>query len=365
MKRREFVRTAALAGVATGVAKAARPLSGAIRLPDEFDRSLERDPREILDSTLVVDGYSGGPMSREYVERLRAGGINCKVGRGQNLFPDEFAAATSVRDILRIHAEGKIGQVHCTDAMWLGDDHLQPYGDPTPPLAEYRAEGLMIMGLSYNIANAYGAGCLEPQIPLSLAGRRLVEEAHKQRILLDVGGHNGERTTLDAITIAPGVPVCNTHGNVRRLNDNRRCNSDRILEAIASTGGVVGITSFSDFMVRNPSNQHLPVTPQATMDQFIDQFEYVRDLVGIEHVGLGTDNVCDGESRPCPPEGQNRLVMPSDVYGEQWTYVRGYESIADTPQFVAGLIARSWSTADIRKVLGENWLRVYGEVWGG
>ena len=364
MKRRDFVRGAAAAGGAAWMGRAAEPL-GAMPRDDEADRSQERDARAILQSTLVVDGYSGGPLSEDYIERLRAGGINAKVGRGgEARFPDVFTQAGSVRDIREAHRQGKIAQVYCTDAMWLGEDHLQPYGDPTPPLAEFHAQGLRILGLSYNITSWYAGGCLEPHIPLTLAGRRMVEEAHKQRILLDVGGHNGERSTLDAIDMAPGIPVCNTHGNVRGLNDNPRCNSDRVIEAIASTGGVVGINAFSDFMVRNPSNDHLPTTPKATLDQYIDQFEYVRDLVGIDHVGLGTDNVCDAEGMTCPPEEQNIMVMPRSTYGATWTYAEGLESIADLPNFVQGLIDRGWPTGDIRKVMGENWLRVYEKVWG-
>lgn len=209
----------------------------------------------------------------------------------------------------------------------------------------------------------YGGGCLEPHIGLTRAGRRLVEEIHKQRIVLDVGGHNGEQITLDAIAMAPGVPVTNTHGNVRALNDNPRCNSDRVIEAIAETGGVLGMTVFSDFMVRNPTNDHLPTTPQATLDQYLDQFDYIRKLVGVDHVGLGTDNVCDGAG-PCPPEKQNRIVMAPEAYSEVWTYVKDFESMSDLPIFVRGLIKRGWPTGDIQKVLGGNWLRVWEKVWG-
>jgi len=364
MKRRDFVRSVALTGAAAGIVRTAGPWAAVPSQRDDGDRSPERDALAILRSTLVVDGYSGEPENEQWVKKLRTGEVHCKIGGPESPFPRDIVMAGTVKEIRRIHQQGKIAQVYCTSAFTLGDKHLQPFGDPTPPLAEHK--WLRICGLCYNIANAYGGGCLEPQIGLTLAGRRMVEEIHKLRIVLDVGGHLGEQTTLDAIAMSPGVPVINTHGNVRPLNDNPRCNSDRVIEAIAKTGGVLGITTFSDFMVRNPKNCHLPSTPQATMDQYLDQFDYIRKLVGVDHVGLGTDNVCDGDMAHCPPdlEKQNRLVMPIEAYSEAWSYVKGFESMSELPNFVRGLIQRGWTTADIRKVLGENWLRVYEKVWG-
>lgn len=368
MKRRDFMRNFALAGLTSGIAEVARPL---VMIPvreqlqlDESSRSRDRDPITILRSSLVVDGYNGGPMNEAYLKKLKAAPVHCRVNGGRVMFPDEIVLATSVREILKAHKQGKIAQVYHADAPILGEKHLQPYGDPRPPLAEFYEKGLRICGICYNIANVYGGGCLEPHIGLTRAGRRLVEEVHKLRIVLDVGGHTGEQTTLDAIAMSSGVPVICTHTNVRGLNDNPRCISDRVIEAIARTGGVIGITTFSDFMVRNPKNYHLPTTPQAGLEQYLDQFDYIRKLVGVDYVGLGTDNVCDGIERACPPERQNRIVMAPEAYSEIWTYVRGFESISELPNFVRGLIERGWSTADIRKVLGENWLRVYEKVWG-
>jgi membrane dipeptidase len=60
----------------------------------------------------------------------------------------------------------------------------------------------------------------------------------------------------------------------------------------------------------------------------------------------------------------NRAVMTPESYSEVWTYPKDFESISELPNFVRGLIKRGWSTGEIRKVLGENWLRVYKQVWG-
>ncbi len=364
MDRRDFIASAVGAGVGLAAAGAAAAKD------DELDRGTTRDPMTIIKSTLVTIGYSGGigtgPLKEqaatdEYVRRLKAGGVCCQVGQMKH--PD-VVTARSVKEIRALHAKGKIAQVYCTDAIWMGTDHLEIFSTAPFPVAKFHADGLRIMGLAYNLANAYGGGCLDPQVPLTRAGRRMVEEAHKYRVLLDLGGHNGERTSLDAIAMAPEIPVINTHGNVRALNDNPRCNSDKMIEAIARTGGVVGITAFSDFMARNPGNSHLMNTPQVGLDKYLDQFDYVKKLVGVEHVGISPDNVCDGGAKPCPWATQNRLVMAPEAYSEIWTWAKGFESMEELPNVVKGFISRGWTTRDIRKVLGENWLRVYEKAWG-
>lgn len=363
MKRRDFVRNVSVLGATAGLVRVAKPWAMASFLMDESDRSPGRDPMTILRSTLVVDGCNGGPMNEAYLKKLKAAGVNCRIAGGSIEFPDEIVLTTTVREIQQSYKQGKIAQIyHGHYADFLGNEHNQPMGDPRPPVAEFYEQGLRICGICYNVVNIYGGGCLEPHVGLTLAGRRLVEEIHKLRVVLDVGGHTGEKTSLDAIEMAPEIPVVDTHGNVLALNDNPRCNSDRMIEAIAKTGGVLGINSFSDFMVRNPKNDHLPSTPQATLDQYLDQFDYIRKLVGVDYVGLGTDNVIEGGVRVW--EGMNRAVMTPESYSEVWTYPKDFESISELPNFVRGLIKRGWSTSEIRKVLGENWLRVYKQVWG-
>ena len=216
------------------------------------------------------------------------------------------------------------------------------------------------MGLCYNVANPFGAGCLEPHIPLTRAGRRLVEEIHALNLVLDVGGHTGEQTTLDAIAMSTGVPVICTHTNVKALNDNARCSSDRVFDAIAATGGVIGLTAVSDFLVRPRGNTGL--VPQATLDQYLDQFDYLRKRVGVDHVGLGPDFV-DGMDIPYGG-GINQEIMPPDLLGEPWLYVKGFESIAEAPNVSRGLRGRGWTDDDVNKAMGGNWLRVYEQVWG-
>lgn len=208
----------------------------------------------------------------------------------------------------------------------------------------------------------FGSGCLEPNLGLTRAGRRLVEEIHSLGIVLDVGGHTGEQTSLDALAMSAGVPVVCTHTNVAAIADNPRSTSDRVMEAIAKTGGVIGVSAVNDFHVRGRKDADVPPSPRVDVEKYIDQFEYIRKRVGVDHIGLGPDFV-DGMSLPY--DAVNQTVIPREMVSEgPWLYVKGFETISELPNVTRAFIKRGWSTRDIHKVLGQNWLRVYEKVWG-
>lgn len=357
MNRRDLFKTAALAGVLPRIGVGER-----------------RSPSQPADQPIVVEGLFAGSMRASHLKGMQQGGVHCGVASGPTdlaayaallRFFDERSAevvlARTVAEIRSARAAGKIANVFCwQSADALGHEFNSPLGRSSTTLRAFYEMGLRIVGLCYNVANPFGAGCLEPRTPLSRAGQRLVEEIHRLRIVLDVGGHTGEQTSLDAIAISKGVPVVCTHTNVAAIADNARCVSDRVIDAIAATGGVIGITAVSDFHVRGKGNTG-PV-PQVGIDAHIDQYEYIRKRVGIDHVGMGTDFV---DGMPIPYGGGiNADIIPADMVGEPWRYVKGFESIAEFPNLVAGFRRRGWSEADIAKAMGGNWLRVYRAVWG-
>jgi membrane dipeptidase len=305
---------------------------------------------------------------------MEKGGVHCGVAGGPSDFPgfarvleffdrhtDRVVHATSVGDIRRARREGRVANVFCwQSADALGSSFNSALGAPRTALRAYHEIGLRILGLCYNVTNPFGAGCLEPTIPLTRAGRRLVEEIHSLRIVLDVGGHTGEQTSLDAIAMSRGVPVICTHTNVAAIADNPRCISDRVIDAIAGTGGVIGITAVNDFHVRGKGNTGK--VPHVGITEHVDQYDYIRKRVGIDHVGMGTDFV---DGMPIPyGGGVNSAIIPPEMIDEPWKFVKGFESIAELPNVIAGLRERGWSETDIGKAMGGNWLRVYQQVWG-
>src|SRR5262249_34914999 len=141
----------------------------------------------------------------------------------------EFASAhanrvrivTTVTEIERARAEGVVSVVLGVQAAGglygngidaaMDEVPLGSLARIRPALERYHALGLRVQGLCYNTYNVFGSGCLDHTAPLSRPGRRLVEEIHRLKIVLDIGGHAGERTSLDAVAMSTGVPVVVTH----------------------------------------------------------------------------------------------------------------------------------------------------------
>lgn len=371
MDRRQFLRgTAAVAVSAAQVGSAA---GAADALPGKSDR-------------LVISGLDTSRMTEAFIGLLRQGGVHCShvslYGAysygGLLRFVDQHAkdvtVARTAQQILGARRDGRIALVCGSQAA---SDYIpqlmtqgpgQTYGVIAEALRTQYELGMRTQGISYNTANIFGGGCLEPRSPLTRVGRRLVEEIHKLRILLDVGGHTGEQTSLDALEMSTGVPVVCTHTNVAALNPNPRATSDRVLEKIAQSGGVVGVTAISDFHTRNSDSikRDGPRSPQATLDQHLDQYDYLKRLIGVDHLALGPDFIFGSMAESYVNVAPDSVNFPSDSMGDgQAPLVKDFENISKLPNLVRGLQGRGWSEPELDKLMGANWLRVYGRVWGG
>jgi membrane dipeptidase len=145
--------------------------------------------------------------------------------------------------------------------------------------------------------------------------------------------HCGERTSLDAIA-ASKKPVLITHSNCRALAPGvARCKSDEVIRRAASQGGVFGITAVRRFV---------KVQGSATVEDVLDHFDHAVKLVGVEHVGLGSDFDLDAHPSYDIP-GLNR---PSRVY-----------------ELTEGLLRRGYRDADIALMLGGNFERALDQIW--
>jgi membrane dipeptidase len=326
---------------------------------------------------LTVNGLDCSVPTEHYATKLRAAGIGCvhltvaDMDVRGNLHPfvrvlellDEptssFRLCRSVAEILTAESDGRI-------ALVLGWQNADPIGVDPGTLRAYLELGLRIIGIAYNATNRYGGGCLEPSSGLTAEGRALVEQIHRLGMLLDVGGHTGDRCSLDAIAVSAGRPVICSHTALFALNPNPRNTSNAVCEAIARTGGVIGVVAVSDFMARNATNAHASMTPQAPLDRMLDHLDYLRNLVGADHVALGPD-FCEGVEANAVTEAVYPGIrwtreMISD--GDDVAFVSGFESIDQLSNVTDGLLRRGWSEDDLEKILRQNWLRVYRAAWG-
>lgn len=221
------------------------------------------------------------------------------------------------------------------------------------------ANGLRMYQLAYNVANAMASGCTESQdIGVTDFGRTVVRRLNDLGVIVDTS-HCGERTTLDACRLS-SKPVVASHTSAGALYDHPRAKSDEELRALAGTGGIIGIYAVPDF---------LDSTEVVTVERMLDNVDYVADLVGWEHVGIGADwplaapkFVLQTVARPMDqslgfPEGANE----DDTWERN---VVGFDDYRDYPNITRGLVKRGYRDEQIKAILGENFLRVFGQVCG-
>ena len=336
---------------------------------------------------VVVDGLDTSVINDGFLGLVRQGGVHCvhKTLYREDSFRefrnfvaerrDKVALATTVQEIRAAQESGRVAFVLGVQAaggpygngldLAMENVPLGSLNAIRPALLGYHELGLRIQGLCYNGYNVFGSGCMDHTVPLTRAGRRLIEEIHRSSIVLDVGGHSGERTSFDALGVSSGVPVIVSHTNFARLNPNMRCISDRLAETVARTGGVIGLTAISDFVARNPATAKRdgPTSPRAGLSVLLDHFDHGKRLLGAEHLGVGPDFLWGQEPVAVDPSDAATFTPDALSAGPVRT-VSGFEDISQLPALIEGLEQRGWTHPELDQVLGASWLRAWGKVWG-
>lgn len=271
-------------------------------------------------------------------------------------YPEAVRIAYTAADIIQAKQRGQ----SCLIITSQGGNFL---GNKIHRLELFHRMGLRIMIPAYNDRNAICDGCLEPaNAGLSQFGRRWVDECNRLGILIDLT-HTGERATLEILD-RTAHPVIFSHSNPKALVDNPRNISDEQIKRCAATGGVVAPTNWG------PLNFKLGMTSRPTLEHYLDAVEYIVNLVGIDHVGIGTDM-----SHGTYPDGdliRGRSPAVGGSYGavveasprSKLRYVEGFDDYSQLLNVVDGLGRRGYNQEEIMKVLGGNYLRVFRQVWG-
>jgi membrane dipeptidase len=215
----------------------------------------------------------------------------------------------------------------------------------------FHALGVRVFQLTYNARNFIGDGCLEEaNAGLSTFGRKVIRRLTERKIAIDIS-HVGERTSLEALDLAAG-PVVATHANARVVCDSPRNLTDEQIRAVAASGGVIGLCGFPAFV--SPA-------PIPTLDQLIDHADYISELVGSQHVGLGLDFAIEDEG-DYDYYGYDPRYYPRPP----WTWPTGLDDFfLDAPHITAALKQRGYTDDEVRGILGENFLRAFAQIWGG
>lgn len=253
-------------------------------------------------------------------------------------------------DIERAHRKGK-------RAITLNFQNLDHIGREVDLLDRFYQMGFRVMQLTYNSCNAIGCGCTEAEdTGLTDFGRSVVERLNKLGVLIDVS-HCGPRTSMEA-ALHSHSPIACTHTLARSLYGHDRGKDDPLLKAIAERGGYIGILAVPGF---------LTVNPKTTIDDFLNHLDYVVNLVGLEHVGIGSDFF--GFALPAALSTKiDELLGILGFRPEHRTSftqrIEGFEDYTLFPNLLAGLEGRGYSQAEVEQLAGRSFLKVFQRIVG-
>jgi membrane dipeptidase len=253
---------------------------------------------------------------------------------------DHYRLVQTVADIHAAKASGQLAVVFDIEGMGAVADQ--------PELVNvYSALGVRWMLVAYNQNNRAGGGCHDEDGGLTDFGRRVIAQMNACGMLVCCS-HTGERTALEVMAESQ-APVLLTHSNAQAVFQHPRNVSDRLLRACAATGGVVGLNGLGIFLGDN----------DASVPRFMRHLRHVVDTIGPQHVGLGLDYVFDQQ------EMDDWLASPSNTWPPGYGYVPGVRMLPPEvlPELVDAMLALGWRDADVRGVVGGNWLRVAEQVW--
>jgi membrane dipeptidase len=289
-------------------------------------------------------------------------GVEALVGRA----PDKFMMAYSVSDVESAMSQGKIG-------LALGMENGSPIAGNLENVEMFAKRGIRYITLAHSMSNHISDSSFDPERPwkgLSDFGREVVAEMNRVGVMVDIS-HVSDDAFWQVIEISK-VPVIASHSSLRHFVPGFERNmSDDMLKALAKNGGVIQINFGSAFVTAeankvlvnlfadraefmkthsvaadSPEVAEFMKTfreanpfPFASTEQLVDHFDHVIELVGVDHVGIGSDYDGVGDSLPI-----------------------GLKDVSAYPNLFAEFLKRGYSEENIAKILGGNLLRVWGEV---
>lgn len=245
--------------------------------------------------------------------------------------------ATRAEQLPAAKAAGQVAIVACLEGA-------MPIEEDLALLRTFHRLGVRCIGLTWNHRNALGDGIgAATASGLTSFGVAAVREMQRLGITVDVSHLNdaGTRHVLDIAT----RPVVASHANAYALCPHPRNLTDELIRGIAATGGLIGVHALQMLVTSSPP---------PTLDQLLDHIDYLVRLVGADHVALGPDLM---EIWPID------LYLRTSMRGMEYVYAPEFDTLGKLPNITRGLVQRGYGDAEIAKILGGNWLRVFAQTW--
>jgi membrane dipeptidase len=369
LNRREFhaslIRLSAAAMLAPHLF--ARPFaSESDHITDLYGRAV------VMDSLCSPFGHPDTSPSPELLAAVRQSGItaiNCTVsertldGTLENLAslealvekdPDAFAIVRKHAEIASAKRDKKLG-------ILPGFQDTAFFEENPERIELFRNLGVRIMQLTYNNRSVFGDGCLEPgNAGLSKAGIAAVKKMNEIGVAVDLS-HSGYRTTSEGIA-ASRKPVLISHSGCAAIYPHPRNKPDEILKSLADRGGYFGVY-LMPYLVASPT---VP-----TRQHVLDHMIHAINVCGAEHVGIGSDGSIEkvvltpAQKADFDADIARRKKLGIGAPGEdRYPYVPDLDGPNHMLVIAEELSRRGQPSSVIEKVLGANFQRVLGEIWG-
>ena len=320
----------------------------------------------------LIDGLQYANWSEKIFRQMRAGGLDAvhvtvtyhesfretvlvleKWNRWFELYPELIFQGRTAADIDLARATGRT-------AIFFGSQNPSCIEDDIGLVEVLHTLGLRFMQLTYNNQSLLATGCYEKEDSgLTRMGREVVTEMNRVGLVVDMS-HSGERSTFDAIEHS-ARPIAITHANPSAWHPALRNKSDALIKALAARDGILGFSTYP---------HHLKGGSACDLGEFCAMILRTADLIGPEHIAIGTDLCQDQPDSIVEWMRVGRWTKKID-YGEGSATNPGFppnpvwhRTNTDFANIREGLLTAGMAAAEVDGVMGGNWYRFFRDNFG-
>ena len=265
-----------------------------------------------------------------------------------NKYKDLIIPGKNFKDIEKAHKENKT-------AVFFGFQNCSPIGNNINLVEEIYDLGILFMQLTYNNQSLLATGCYEDNDSgVTRMGKEVIKEMNRLGIVIDMS-HSAEKSTMDAINFS-SKPIAITHANPSFWFEAKRNKSNKVLKALAESGGMIGHSLYPHHL-KNKSN--------CTLESFCEMIARTADIIGVKHIGIGSD-LCIGHPDTVVEWMRNGKWTKTKDYGEGVKEDSGFPKQPDWfvnasgfKNLEIGLKKTGFNEKETNDILGNNWYNFY------